>query len=131
MGITSSNKQVSAASLDCDGTLKVTLALAAAPDITENPTDILLVLDRSGSMAGSPMAAMKAGAKAFIDILDQATDSAADGQIGGGSRIGVVSFADTATTDIALVTSVSALKSAVDGLTAGGDTNHADAFPGP
>ncbi|HIX32983.1 MAG TPA: VWA domain-containing protein [Candidatus Gemmiger avium] len=128
MGITSSNKQVSAASLDCDGTLKVTLALAAAPDITENPTDILLVLDRSGSMAGSPLASMKAGAKEFIDILDRATDSAADGHIGGGSRIGVVSFADTATTDIALVTSVSALKSAVDGLTAGGDTNHADAF---
>ena len=128
MGITSSNKQVSAASLDCDGTLKVTLAMSASPDIAENPTDILLVLDRSGSMAGAPMAAMKAGAKAFLDILDQATDGAADGHIGGGSRIGVVSFADAATTDIALVTSVSALKSAVDGLSAVGDTNHADAF---
>lgn len=56
--------------IDCDGTLKVTLALSASPDITSNPTDIVLVLDRSGSMTGSPLANMKAGAKAFIDIID-------------------------------------------------------------
>ena len=128
MGITSSNKQVSAASLDCDGTLKVTLALAAAPDITENPTDILLVLDRSGSMAGEPLASMKAGARTFIDIIDEATDGAQDGQIGSGSRMGVVGFSSTAVADTQLITSVDALKSAVDGLSAGGSTNHAAAF---
>ena len=49
--------------IDCDGTLKVTLALSASPDITSNPTDIVLVLDRSGSMTVSPLANMKAGAK--------------------------------------------------------------------
>ena len=46
----------------------MTLALTAAPDIISNPTDIVLVLDRSGSMAGAPLASMKAGAKTFIDI---------------------------------------------------------------
>ena len=56
MGITSSNKQISADRIDCDGSLKVTLALSASPDIVSNPTDIVLVLDRSGSMAGSPLA---------------------------------------------------------------------------
>lgn len=71
---------------------------------------------------------MKAGAKTFIDIIDEATDSTQDGQIGSGSRIGIVSFASTATADTQLITSVDALKSAVDGLTAGGSTNHADAF---
>lgn len=31
MGITNSNKQINADRIDCEGTLKVTLALAAAP----------------------------------------------------------------------------------------------------
>lgn len=71
--------------------------MTAAPDILTNPTDIVLVLDRSGSMEGSALASLKAGAKAFIDIIDEATDSAHDGQIGSGSRIGIVSFASTST----------------------------------
>ena len=50
MGVTNSNKVVNTSQIDCDGTLRVTLALTAAPDIISNPTDITLVLDRSGSM---------------------------------------------------------------------------------
>lgn len=128
MGITNSNKQIDTDIIDCGGTLKVTIALAAAPDISSNPTDIVLVLDRSGSMAGSPLANMKQGAKTFIDIIDEATDGSKDGNIGYGSRIGIVSFASTAVDNTQLITSVDALKSAVDSLTAGGSTNHADAF---
>lgn len=75
MGITNSNKQIDVTQIDCDGTLKVTLALAAAPDISSNPTDIVLVLDRSGSMTGVPLANLKLGANTFIDIIDEATDS--------------------------------------------------------
>lgn len=128
MGVTNSNKQIDVDRIDCDGMLKVTLALSASPDISSNPTDIVLVLDRSGSMAGSPLANMKAGAKTFIDIIDEATDSSQDGNIGSGSRIGIVSFSDTATADTQLITSVATLKNAVDSLTADGSTNHADAF---
>lgn len=128
MGITNANKQIDVTQIDCNGTLKVTLALSAAPDIASNPTDIVLTLDRSGSMAGSPLANMKAGAKTFIDIIDQSTDGTPDGNIGSGSRIGIVSFADTATDNTQLITSVATLKSAVDSLTAGGATNHGDAF---
>lgn len=128
MGITSSSKQINLDRIDCEGTLKVTLALSASPDISSNPTDIVLVLDRSGSMTGSPLANMKAGAKTFIDIIDEATDSYQDGNIGSGSRIGIVSFSDDAVADTQLITSTAALKNAVDSLTAGGSTNHADAF---
>lgn len=90
--------------------------------------DIVLVLDRSGSMAGDPLTNMKAGAKKFIDIIDESTDSSQDGQLGGRTRIGIVSFSDTAVKNTQLITSVDALKAAVDSLTAGGSTNHADAF---
>ena len=114
--------------MDCDGSLKVTLALTAAPDIISNPTDIALVLDRSGSMAGTPLVNMKAGAKTFIDIISQSTGGQPAGEIGSGSHIGIVSFADTATQDTQMITSVDTLKDAIDALSAGGRTNHADAF---
>jgi len=128
MGITNSNKELSAARIDCGSSFQVRLSLTAEPDIVSNPTVIVLILDRSGSMAGSALANLKNGAKAFIDIIDEATDGMQDGQIGSGSRIAVVSFAETATADTQLITSVADLKAAVDALTAGGNTNHADAF---
>lgn len=128
MGITNSNKQISSTSIQCNESFKILLSLTATPNITNNPTDIVLILDRSGSMAGSALANLKNGAKKFIDIIDEATDSSHDGQIGGGSKIGIVSFSTTATQDTQLITSVSELKNAVDNLTADGNTNHADAF---
>ena len=128
MGVTNSNKVVNATRIDCDGSLGVTLSLTAAPDIITNPTDIVLVLDRSGSMAGTPLASMKAGAKTFIDIIAEATGGTGSGQIGSGSGIGIVSFATNATTNTQIITSVDILKNAVDALNAGGNTNHADAF---
>ena len=128
MGISNSNKELSATRIECGGSFKVTLSLTAEPDIVTNPTDIVLILDRSGSMAGNALANLKSGAKKFIDIIDEATDGAQDGQIGYGSHIGIVSFSSTATQDTQLITSVSDLKAAVNALSAGGSTNHADAF---
>ena len=90
MGVANSNKVINMTQTGCDGSVRVTLALTAAPDILANPTDIALVLDRSGSMSGAPLASMKEGAKTFIDIISEATGGAADGLIGSGSRIGIV-----------------------------------------
>ena len=128
MGITNSNKELSTTRIDCGGSFQIKLSLTGEPDIVSNPTDIVLILDRSGSMAGSPLANLKNGAKKFIDIIDEATDGMQDGHIGFGSRIGIVSFAATATQDTQLITSVADLKSAVDALSSGGRTNHEDAF---
>ena len=128
MGVTNSNKELNVSQIACGGSFQIRLSLTAAPDITTNPTDIVLILDRSGSMAGAPLANLKNGAKAFIDIIDEATDGTQDGQIGSGSRIGIVSFADVATQDTQLITDVADLKAAVDALDADGSTNHEDAF---
>ena len=102
MGISNSNKELDTARITCGGSFKVKLSLTAEPDIVSNPTDIVLILDRSGSMAGSPLANLKSGAKKFIDIIDESTDSAQDGHIGYGSRIGIVSFSSTAVQDTQL-----------------------------
>lgn len=56
MGITNSNKQVNTTSILCNESFMVTLSLTAIPDITTNPTDIVMILDRSGSMASSALA---------------------------------------------------------------------------
>lgn len=129
MGVTNSNKTASLTQINCDGTFDVTLAPDRHTRYHHKPhPDIVLVLDRSGSMEGSALANLKLGAKKFIQIIDQATDGSGDGQIGSGSRIGIVSFAGTASQDTALITSVAALDAAVDNLSAGGLTNHADAF---
>lgn len=127
MGITNSTKVLSAAEIPCGGTFRVTLGLTAEPNIVANPTDIVLILDRSGSMTRS-LPALKNAAELFIDIIDEATDGAGDGQLGGGSRMAVVSFATTATQDTPLTADLAALKGAVGALTANGSTNHADAF---
>lgn len=128
MGITNSNKELSTNHIDCGDSFQVKLSLTAEPDIVNNPTDIVLILDRSRSMAGSPFANLKNGAKKFIEIIDEATDGTKDGEIGYGSRIGIVSFSDTATQDTQLITSVAELNAAVDALTTSNYTNHADAF---
>ena len=128
MGVTNSDKELSTSGIDCGGSFKIKLSLTAAPDITTSPTDIVLLLDRSGSMAGSPFANLKSGAKAFIDIIADSTSYAQAGEIGYGSRIGIVSFATEAAQNTQLIINVADLKAAVDGLTAGGNTNHAQAF---
>ncbi len=127
MGITLANKTVNVNHIECGGSVEVTLALTASPDLVSNPTDIVLILDRSGSMAGEALENMKSGADKFIDIIAAATGGG-PGQIGSGSRIGIVSFAGQAQKNTPMTTSVSELKMAIAGLTAGGETNHGDAF---
>lgn len=68
MGVTNSNKELNVTQIHCGDSLKIKLSLTAEPDITSNPTDIVLILDRSGSMAGSPFANLKSGAKKFGGI---------------------------------------------------------------
>ncbi len=127
-GTVTGTKTLSATDIQCNGSLQVTLTLDAETGLAGDPEDIVLVLDRSGSMTGAPLTALKAGAKSFVDIIDAATDGTLDGVIANGSRVGVVSFSDAATVDVALTTNATALKTAIDALVASGNTNHTAAI---
>jgi uncharacterized protein YegL len=125
------NKTVADTDIACNGSTTVTLTLNGQTGIAGDPADIVLVLDRSGSMgvpAGQPLADLKTGANQFVDIIDQGTDGVLDGTIANGSQVAVVSFADSATVDQALTSSAGAVKSAVNNLIATGQTNHQHAI---
>ncbi|GGP67336.1 vWA domain-containing protein [Saccharothrix coeruleofusca] len=127
-GTVTGTKSLGATDIDCGGSVPVTVALDAENGISGSPVDVALVLDRSGSMAGQPIADLKTAAKGFVDLVDEATDGSLDGVIANGSRLGVVSFASTATADTPLTSDANAVKSAIDALVADGSTNHSEAI---
>lgn len=82
------------------------------------PHDVMLVLDRSGSMGLDPdgdgstkLDDVKAAAKGFVDRLTSA------------DQVGLVSYNENATVDSQLTGDHASVKSAIDGLSAGGLTN--------
>ena len=128
MGVINATKTVNTDRIACDGRALVTLGITAAPEIRNKPADIVMVLDVSGSMDGCPLRHMQLGAKDLIGLITAATGGVEGQTIGGGSRVGVVSFAEHARAVAILTEKVPVLNSAVDGLRAGGRTNHAEAF---
>lgn len=128
MGIINSNKCIDQKCIGCGDIAKVKIAIAAAPDISEHPVDLILLLDNSASMAGAAFSALKKSAKQIIDILDGATGSV-DGIIEG-SRVGIISFESKATVESQMETNAVRLKQIINNLEAdkNGRTNHYDAF---
>jgi hypothetical protein len=109
---------------DSSGTCAASLVSGGECTITNTslrkPVDVMLVIDRSGSMGDPPVpiANVKAAAKAFVDKLDPLVD-----------QVGLVSYADSATLDHQLAGGVSGfaeVKGAIDDLSAGGYTNIGD-----
>lgn len=77
-GFTNTNKELSKESINCNESFNITLSLSAEPSIVTNPTNIVLILDRSRSMSDS-LDSLKLGANKFIDIIDESTDGTHDG----------------------------------------------------
>jgi uncharacterized protein YegL len=127
-GTVTGDKTVTPGDIQCDGSVQVTVSLEAQTGLAGDPEDIMLVLDRSGSMGGQPIADLITAANTFVDIIDQATDGTLDGTIANGSRVGVVSFNQAPTLDVALTDDAGALHTAINALVAGGTTNHADSI---
>ena len=97
--------------VDEDGTVKVTISLEGIPYQGKvNPTDVILVIDRSGSMS-TKLDKMKEAAMAFIDSIDTSTH-----------RIGIVVY-DTDVTSYALSTDKTKLKQYIEKIQYQGSTN--------
>ena len=124
------DKNVAPESLQIDEQATVTLTIRGAGEPAQErlPLDVMLIIDRSGSMDdGDPtrLDAAKAAAIAFIDIL---IDNPAD------DRVGLVSFSGdgggwgSVTLDIGLTVDFPALKGEINELVAGGATDPGDAI---
>jgi len=98
----------------CDLWVEVfNISLAGTPPIgCGDALDMMLVLDRSGSIGGD-MPTLKTAAKAFVDAI---SPSAA------GPHVGEVSFATTASLDEHLTDDAVAVKAAIDALVSSGLT---------
>ena len=128
MGILSSNKSASKDRVACGESMDITLSLSASPDLKAVPKEIVLVLDKSGSMTGEPIDMLKKAALKFMEIYDKESDGIKNGLIGGESKVGLVSFSTTATIDSRLTNSTQIPIQKINVMSAQGSTNHADAF---
>jgi uncharacterized protein YegL len=82
--------------------------------------EIMLVLDRSGSMSGKPMADLKVAAKSFLDYF--ADTQAQD-------KMGLISFATAVSVDRQMgINFVAPMKTAINAMGANGYTNSEDAI---
>ncbi|HNS53477.1 MAG TPA: TadE/TadG family protein [Syntrophales bacterium] len=97
-----------------------TIPVSAIGVAQRRDVEIMLILDRSGSMAGQKMTDLKRAANSFLDFFveTQAED-----------RVGLISFATTVTLDRPLGSDfVDEMRSAISAMTAVGATNTEDAI---
>jgi len=101
------------------GQARIALALRAdCPDRSQVVgADIVLVIDRSGSMRAEPLDAARAAARSFAEMLDVRYH-----------RLGLASFANGATIDVPLTDDVAAVIDGLDALVPEGGTNIAAAL---
>ena len=120
MPVANPQKKINVSSMNCGGTATVTLGFESAASLAFTPADIVLIMDRSSSMTRDRMTYAKAAANLFVDMVEGARD--------GATRMGLVSFGDHATEDVALTSDFTPLRPAIDKLVRGGYTNHKAAF---
>ncbi len=128
MPISNPQKTVLSSEMSCDGLNTVTVSFDAAPELDSTPSDILLIMDRSGSLAGVKMTQSKRSAQWLVQTVARASGDPAGKKILHGSHMAVMSFADEATTDTPLTDDAAVLNTAIDALSAEGRTNHTAAF---
>jgi Flp pilus assembly protein TadG len=96
------------------------VAVASSGVAQKNEVEIMLVLDRSGSMSGTPLANLKDAARSFIDYYQDTQDK---------DRIGLVSFATGVRVNYALnYNFYTPIETAINALSATGATNIEDAL---
>jgi len=87
---------------------------------SKNAVEIMLVLDRSGSMDGDPIRDLKTAARSFVSFFEDTQDE---------DRMGLISFAKGVTVNVSLRTNfVSSMRTAINDMSANGYTNAEDAI---
>lgn len=114
--------------IHCGGTADITLSLDAWSNISKNPMEIVLVMDRSGSMSGSFVEKITVSAKNFIDAIVGERDSAAGERFKNVSKMALISFSGEVTVDVPFTEKAHDLKVGIDRLVYDGYTNHEEAF---
>lgn len=107
------DKTAAPPAIDLGATVEVTLAVGGTctTQVATVPLDILLIIDRSGSMLGERIELARAAAADFVSDADLSI-----------SRVGIVSFNDGATLDAPLTFDEAQLRRALAGLVARGGT---------
>lgn len=116
----------SGSTISCGETANINLSFKLTPDISQNPLDIVMVLDISNSMYPN-FDSLQAASNSFINIIYNDTNGV-DNNIAGGTRIGLVTFGTSAYQNSTLTTDITALKYEIDNITYSGNTNHRAAF---
>jgi len=98
-----------------DLTIKIRLEGIGEPSLAPTPADIVLLVDRSGSMKGKKLADAKTAAKTFVDLQ------------GSNNRAELISFEGTAVIEVQFTTMTAdgktTVKNAIDALTSVDKTN--------
>lgn len=114
---------------------QLTISFDAVPECCHKTTDLVLAVDRSGSMGGEPMQKMTEAAICMTEILRKASCYCTEDEscscydcFCSGFRMGLLSFQDCAEVEVPLGCSAEEVKKALKALKAGGNTNHQAAF---
>lgn len=107
------SRQVTPSEISTEDEATVELTIQGTPPVSViRPNDVILVIDKSGSMAGDKIVAARESAKGFIDLMDMSVH-----------RVGIVDFASQGDVQtFPLTTDVNAAKSYVDTIKASGGT---------
>ena len=115
--------------IPCDGCFTVTLGLTSGPDCREQAADIVMLLDRSGSMAQhEKLTQMQAGAVHQLELMTRLTGGVPGKTLGKGNRLALISYADQPKLEQPLSAGVEEARTKINALCAGGCTNHVLAF---
>ncbi len=108
------NKDITPLQTEQDGTVRVTITLRGAGGTIRTDVDVILTMDRSGSMAGDKIADAKIAAQKFLDFMDDS------------DRAGLVSYSSRISSNgISLMgeDNKNNLKDEIDSMRAQGSTN--------
>ncbi|WJH27489.1 VWA domain-containing protein [Paenibacillus sp. CC-CFT742] len=114
----SATKTANPSSILVGGETEVTLNIKGSPPVNVvKPNDVILVIDKSGSMGQEKMNNAKAAAKGFIDLMDLSKH-----------QVGIVDYQSSPSSGVALTSDAKAVKSYIDTIFAGGGTGTASAI---